>query len=165
MPHILKRIKKYLSILCKREEGAPFPFFVISTLVGEMTMKIIRKTIVKQIITEKSREKMKASYENKMNQYKKELEQLEFEKNKLLFQKRFDRSKVEQRFLEEEKKREQQIAWYEFQLTSLDQIPDGSEIYDSEVEEIVEVTVGADWETVAGDRTIIVKDGKVVEIK
>lgn len=128
-------------------------------------MKIIRKTTVKQVITDQSREKLIAYFENKIIETKKQLDQLQYEKKKLLFQKKFDRNKLENRFRIEEMKREQNIDWYEFQLEQIKQLPNGSEIFEREVDEIIEVSIGSKWDEIAEDRTIIVKDGIIVEIK
>ncbi|MGM8214446.1 YlqD family protein [Bacillaceae bacterium W0354] len=128
-------------------------------------MKIIRKTTVKQIVTDHSREKLASFFQTKIEQLKKEIEQLQFEKKKMIFQKRFDREKIDHRFAIEKKKREQNITWYEFQLEQLQQIPNGSEITEREVDEIIDVSIGTEWDKIAGDRSIIIKDGKVIEIK
>ncbi|GEL75900.1 YlqD family protein [Tenuibacillus multivorans] len=127
-------------------------------------MKIVRKTTVKQIVTDQSRDNLKSKFQQKIGQTKKELEQLQFEKKKMIYQKRFNQSKVEERFAIEENKRKQQVDWYEYQLQQLDDIPNGSEIIEGEVDEIVEVDIGDDWQTISGERSITIKDGKIIDI-
>ncbi|MFD2638251.1 YlqD family protein [Piscibacillus salipiscarius] len=127
-------------------------------------MKILRKTTVKQVITDQSRELIKEKFNQKIGQAKKELEQLQFEKKKLTYQKRFNSSKVEERFSVEENKRKQSIEWLEQQIGQLDHIPNGSELIEGEVDELIEVEVGDQWEAVAGNRTITIKDGQIIDI-
>ncbi len=128
------------------------------------SMKIFRKTTVKQIVTEQSREKLKEKFNHKIGQAKKEIEQLQFEKKKLLYQKRYNPSKVEERFAVEEKKRKQKIEWLEQQVKQLDHIPEGSELIEGEVDELVEVNIGDEWDLVSGNRTVTIKDGQIIEI-
>ncbi|MDQ0159116.1 YlqD family protein [Alkalibacillus salilacus] len=126
-------------------------------------MKIIRQTKVKQVLTETSKEKLQYHFENEISAKRKEIDQLVFEKKKLLKQ-QFDSQKVEAKFAKEELKRQQSIEWYEFQLEQLKQLPLGSEITEREVEEIVEVSIGDNWEELMGAREIVVQDGKIVKI-
>ncbi|MGP4072630.1 YlqD family protein [Piscibacillus sp. B03] len=127
-------------------------------------MKILRKTTVKQVITDQSRELIKEKFNQKIGQAKKELEQLQFEKKKLTYQKQFNSSKVEERFSVEENKRKQSIQWLEQQIDQLDRIPNGSELIEGEVDELVEVKVGDQWDAVTGNRTITIKDGQIIDI-
>lgn len=127
-------------------------------------MKILRKTTVKQVITDQSRELIKEKFNQKIGQAKKELEQLQFEKKKLTYQKQFNSSKVEERFSVEENKRKQSIQWLEQQIDQLDRIPNGSELIEGEVDELVEVEVGDQWDAVTGNRMITIKDGQIIDI-
>ncbi|WP_194840825.1 YlqD family protein [Filobacillus milosensis] len=127
-------------------------------------MKFIRKTTIKQIITSESRNQLKEKFDLKIGQAKKELEQLQFEKKKLIYQKKFSQSKVEKRFVVEENKRQQLIEWYEYQLQQLHDIPDGNEIVEGEVDEVVEVDIGDNWDAISGNRSILIKDGKIIDI-
>ncbi|RPF56017.1 YlqD family protein [Aquisalibacillus elongatus] len=127
-------------------------------------MKIFRKTTVKQVITEESRESLKRQFQRKIGQSKKELEQLQFEKKKLIHQQRFNQTKIEERFTREEHKRNKRIEWLSNQLERLDQVPIGSEIIEGEVDELVDVEIGDDWDQVAGKRSITIKDGKIIDI-
>ncbi|NIK10765.1 YlqD family protein [Alkalibacillus sp. S2W] len=126
-------------------------------------MKIIRQTKVKQVLTETSKEKLQYHFENEISAKRKEIDQLVFEKKKLLKQ-QFDPQKVEEKFAKEELKRQQSIEWYEFQLEQLNQLPLGSEMTEREVEEIVEVSIGDNWDELMGNREIVVQDGKIVKI-
>ncbi|MET3682113.1 hypothetical protein ABID56_000192 [Alkalibacillus flavidus] len=126
-------------------------------------MQIIRKTTVKQVLTETSKHELKTHFENEMAAKRKEIDQLVFQKKKLLKQ-QFDAQKVEEKFAKEELKRQQSIEWYEFQIEQLNQLPLGSEITERDVEEIVDVSIGDDWNNIIGEREIVVQDGKIVKI-
>ncbi|GAA0461085.1 YlqD family protein [Alkalibacillus silvisoli] len=127
-------------------------------------MQIIRKTKVKQVITESSKQQLKEHFERQKASQHKELEQLQFEKKKLIYNNKFDQHKVEEKFSKEELKRKQSIEWYEFQIEQLNQLPLGSEITEREVDEVVEVSVGDDWDQIVGPRKMVIKDGKIVQI-
>jgi hypothetical protein len=44
-------------------------------------------------------------------------------------------------------------------------LPLGSELKEKEVQALVEVNVGDNWDEVTGQRTIIIKNGKIEEIR
>lgn len=52
-----------------------------------------------------------------------------------------------------------------FQLTQLEKLPLGSELVETELDALVEVKIGDDWEKIKESKTIIIKDSKVVEIR
>ncbi|WP_017185496.1 YlqD family protein [Alkalibacillus haloalkaliphilus] len=127
-------------------------------------MQIIRKTTVKQVVTEDSKQKLVEQFQEQVAAKQKEIEQLNFEKKKLIYKQKFDQHKVEEKFSQEELKRKQSIEWYELQIEQLDQLPLGSEITEKEVDEIVEVSVGDAYDELFGDREIVVEDGIIVRI-
>ncbi len=127
-------------------------------------MKILRKTKIKQVITPSSKEKLKQKFEKRLIRHRNELDQLQFEKKKMLHQKKFPANQVESRFKREEARRKRQIDWCEFQLNKLESLPMGSEIVEGEVEEIIEISVGDSWDQIAGNREIVIKDGIIDKI-
>jgi hypothetical protein len=133
-------------------------------VVGRFSlMKIIRKTSVKQVITQKSKEMIQQKFEVQFQQLENECHQLQFEKRKLQSKKNLSPSDVNKRFQKEIERRQNKMKWLEYQLEQLDILPIGSEITESEVDEIVEVSVGDNWQDVMGDsRSITIEDGIVI---
>jgi ABC-type phosphate transport system auxiliary subunit len=133
-------------------------------VVGRFSlMKIIRKTSVKQVITQKSKEMIQHKFEGQLRQLENECHQLQFEKRKLQSKKNLSPSDVNKRFQKEIDRRQNKMKWLEYQLEQLDILPIGSEITESEVDEIVEVSVGDKWQDIMGDsRSITIEDGIVI---
>ncbi|MRG85424.1 YlqD family protein [Salinibacillus xinjiangensis] len=127
-------------------------------------MKIIRKTAVKQVITEKSKERLEVKFKGQLTQLENECHQLQFEKRKLQSKKGISTSDVNVRFQKEIDRRKNKMKWVEYQLEQLDILPIGSEITESEVDEIVEVEVGDKWSEIMGERSITIQDGQVIRI-
>ncbi|WP_188205783.1 YlqD family protein [Alkalibacillus aidingensis] len=127
-------------------------------------MQFIRKTTIKQVVTESSKQQLLDKFQKLLNNKKKEIQQLQFEKRKLIYQRTFDQAKVEEKFAKEELKRQQSIDWYEQQISQLEQLPLGSEIIEGEVEEIVEKSIGDPWEDVVGEKAVVIQDGQIVRI-
>ncbi|SET83590.1 YlqD protein [Salinibacillus kushneri] len=127
-------------------------------------MKIIRKTAVKQVITEKSKERLESKFQQQMAQLENECHQLQFEKRKLQSKKGISSQDVNTRFQKEIDRRQNKMKWIEYQLEQLDILPIGSEITESEVDEIVDISVGDNWSEVMGERSITIKDGTVIRM-
>ncbi|TSJ69254.1 hypothetical protein FPQ10_02050 [Allobacillus sp. SKP2-8] len=127
-------------------------------------VKILRKTKIKQVITPQSKEALQQKFENRKSKHQTELDQLHFEKKKMLHQKRFPANQVEKRFNQEEERRKRSIEWCKYQLEQLEILPIGSEIVEGEVEEIIELSVGDSWDDIAGNREIVIKDGIIEKI-
>ena len=98
-------------------------------------MQIIKNVTVKQVLTEKSKATLLRKFEENRLQLEKEKEQLRFEAKKL----------------EKTKK---------FHPVSL-----RSELKEGEVQALVDIEVGDNWEEIVKDREIIIKDGTVIEIR
>ncbi|WP_138414882.1 YlqD family protein [Aquibacillus sediminis] len=129
-------------------------------------MHIIRKIPVKQILTEQSKTKLRNSFLNQQQQLEQECQQLLFEQKKLQRKSGVSQQQeVYKRFQQEITKREQKIKDIDFQLEQLDFLPLGSEIIERQVESLVEVEEGQDWEELMNDKEIIVKDGIVIQLK
>ncbi|WP_132370143.1 YlqD family protein [Melghiribacillus thermohalophilus] len=128
-------------------------------------MKIVRKTAVKQVLTEKSKELMREKFSRQRSQLENECRQLDFEKRKLQNKKGISQQEVHKRFQKEIERRENQIKWLDYKLEQLNLLPPGSEITEGEVDEIIEVHEGDNWKEMMGERSIIIKDGIVIRIE
>lgn len=128
-------------------------------------MKIIKKITVKQLLTESSKSKLRAKFQNQKDQLLKECEQLRFEKKKLEKNKKGHVPSIGIQVEKEIEKRTNKIKIIEFQLEQLDILSIGSELKESEVDAIMDVQVGDSWGEFTKDTTIIVKDGIVHDIQ
>jgi hypothetical protein len=133
--------------------------------LGGVPMEIIQKVVVKQVLTEKSKELLIQKYSEKIEQLEKECAQLQFEQKKVEKEKKFSLAQVRAYFGKEIDKRREKIKQYEFQLQQLDLLPLGSEIKEQELETIVTVEIGDRWDEVAKGKTIVVKDGIIIDIR
>ena len=127
-------------------------------------MKIIKKIEVKQIITEASKEKIKKNFHARKMRLEQECQQLLFEKRKLLNKKGVYKQEIERRFEMEINKRKDEIKLIEFKEEQLDILDIGSEIVEGEVEALIDVNVGANWEELMKERAIVITDDIVVRI-
>ena len=127
-------------------------------------MKIIKKIEVKQIITEASKEKIKNNFHARKMRLEQECQQLLFEKRKLLNKKGVYKQEIERKFEMEINKRKDEIKLIEFKEEQLDILDIGSEIVEGEVEALIDVNVGANWEELMKERAIVIKDDIVVRI-
>ena len=128
-------------------------------------MQLIQTVIVKQILTEQSKQKLLNKYFAGKLQMQKEYEQLQFELKKLEKAKKYQASALKTHFEKELEKRLDKEKLYEFQIEQLHMLPLGSELKEKEVQALIEVNVGDDWEKMMGQHTIIIKDGKIEEIR
>lgn len=127
-------------------------------------LRIIRKVQVKQIVTEKSKAKLHHDLQNRRMQLEQECQQLLFEQRKLQNKPGMSKQEVARRFQQEINQRKEEIQLIDFKLEQLDMLEMGSELVEGEVEALVEVTEGANWEEMMRNKSIIVKDGKVIRI-
>lgn len=127
-------------------------------------MKIIKKIEVKQIITEASKEKIKKNFHARKMRLEQECQQLLFEKRKLLNKKGVYKQEIERKFEMEINKRKDEIKIIEFKEEQLEILDIGSEIVEGEVEALIDVNVGANWEELMKERAIVIKDDIVVRI-
>src|SRR5699024_5526578 len=111
-----------------------------------MLMKIISKVFVKQIVTEKSKEKLFTIFQDSKMRLEQECQQLLFEQRKLQSKKGVSKIEVENRFQKEIEKRKDKINEIGFKLEQLEVLEIGSEIIEKEVDALVEVGVGMQWD-------------------
>jgi len=128
-------------------------------------VKIIKRVEVRQIITEKSKEKLKAHLFDQKMRLEQECQQLLFEKRKMLNKKGAHKQEVERKFHQEVQKRKEKIELIEFKEEQLEVLDLGSEIVEGEVESLVEVGIGTNWEELMKQQAIVIKDNIVVRIE
>ena len=128
-------------------------------------MKILQNVIVKQVLTEKSKMQLLDQFESKKSVLNKECDQLRFELKKLEKTKKFQPASLKTHFEKEIDMRKEKVKLLDFQIQQLDILPYGSELKEREVQAIIDVEVGQNWEEVIQTKTIIVKDGIIDEFK
>jgi hypothetical protein len=128
-------------------------------------MKILQTVVVKQILTEMSKQKLLENYFARKMQYLKECDQLQFELKRLDKTKKFETNGLKKHFDKEMQLRKEKVKLLEFQIEQLHMLPLGSELKDKEVQAIVDINIGDKWEDHFAGSTIIVKDGMIAEIR
>lgn len=128
-------------------------------------MKIIKKVLVKQIVTETSKEHLKANFQKEKMQLEQECQQLLFEQRKLLQRSNLSKESIEKRFAQELEQRKEKISLINFKLKQLELLELGAEIIETEVDALVEVNVGTDWQDQMQQQAIVIEDGIVIRIE
>lgn len=128
-------------------------------------MKILQSVKIKQILTEKSKQKILNKYKQSKLKLKKECEQLLFELRKMERSRKYSQSGLKIQFDKEIENRKEKIKMIDFQIEQLDMLPLGSELLEHEIQELVEIQVGDNWEERSKGKTIVIKDGIIVEIR
>lgn len=125
----------------------------------------MRNIIVKQILTEKSKQVLFQKFEHQLQQLDREISQLKFEKKKYEKNKKAQLPSVLTQFEKEIASRNEKSKLLQFQLEQLELLPLGTELKESEVQGIVEIYEGDNWDELTRDRTIVIKDGIINEIR
>ena len=128
-------------------------------------MKILQTVSVKQVLTESSKNQLLEKYQNQAYQLRKELDQLKFEMKKLEKTKKLQPVSLKAHFEKEMTSRSEKLKLLDYKMEQLDVLPVGSELKEREVQGLVDVEVGSNWEELTKTKTIIVKDGLVIEIR
>jgi hypothetical protein len=128
-------------------------------------MKILQNVIVNQVLTESSKNQLLEKYKSKRAQLQKEGDQLRFELRKLEKTKKFQPASLRSHFEKEINHRQEKIKLVDFQIEQLEILPVGSELKEREVQSIVDVEIGANWDELIQTKTIVIKDGVVSEIR
>ncbi|WP_153123644.1 YlqD family protein [Peribacillus tepidiphilus] len=128
-------------------------------------MKILQTVVVNQVLTETSKNQLLQKYKMKQIQFQKEIDQLKFELKKLEKTKKFQPASLKSHFEKEVNNRQEKIKLLEFQIEQLEILPVGSELKEREVQALVDVEIGANWDELIQTRTIVVKDGIVDDIR
>jgi hypothetical protein len=128
-------------------------------------VQILQTVIVKQILTETSKNNLLEKYHKKQADLQKECDQLRFERKKMEKIKRDQQASIFHRFEKEISARQEKIKLLDFQQEQLHMLPLGSEIKEKEFQSLVEVHVGDNWAELSREKTIVIKDDIVVEIR
>ncbi|MDQ0215101.1 hypothetical protein J2S13_001500 [Oikeobacillus pervagus] len=128
-------------------------------------MQIIQTVTVKQVLTEKSKQQQVEKFQMKINQLYKECEQLHFEQKKMEKAKKNDAFEVKRFFKKEIDLRKEKMEALQITMDQLEILPIGSEIKERELQTIVEIHEGDSWDQIVAGKTIVVKDGIIIEIR
>ncbi|MBS4217774.1 YlqD family protein [Bacillus sp. FJAT-49711] len=128
-------------------------------------MRILQSVSVKQVLTEMSKYKLLKKYKNNKQQLKKECDQLLFEMKKLERTRKYTSGGLKTQFDKEIDMRKEKIKLIDFQIDQLDMLPIGSELHDQDIQAVIDVKVGDNWEELTKGKTIIIKDGIITEIR
>ena len=127
-------------------------------------MQLIKKVLIKRVITEKSKATLHDSFKQDKVQLERECEQLLFEQRKLIHKHQNSKHDIKKRFQQEIDQRKEQIQLANFKMEQLASLDYGSEIIEKEVEAIVDVTIGSRWSNLNEPTSIIIKDDIVIRI-
>lgn len=128
-------------------------------------MKLIQKVVIMQVLTEQSKSELIHYYTKQKRLLETEMEQLLFEEKKVTHKNRYQPERVSDYFEHELNLRQEQIKLVDFQMEQLNVLPLGSEIRERELETIVDVMVGDKWDENTLNKTIVVTDGVITEIR
>ncbi|WP_312469287.1 YlqD family protein [Neobacillus sp.] len=128
-------------------------------------MQIIQTVVVKQILTEKSRQQLFDNYYERNLQLQKECDQLQFELKRVEKTKTFSSGALRTHFKKEIQMRKEKTKLLEFQIEQLHILPLGSELKEKEVQALVEINIGDKWDERLGQPVIIIKDGIIEDIR
>ncbi|MFO1445883.1 YlqD family protein [Bacillus sp. Bva_UNVM-123] len=128
-------------------------------------MKILQTVVVKQVLTEHSKQELLSTYISRKQQLEKECGELHFEMKKLEKTKKFQPVSLRKHFEKEIQIRQEKTKLLDFQIEQLHILPLGSELKEKEVKAIIDVKQGDRWEDIQSGKTIIIKDGIVEEIR
>ena len=128
-------------------------------------MKLLQNVVVKQLLTETSKSLLFDKYQSKKLQLQKECDQLKFELKKLEKNKKIQPLNLLKHFEKEIQNRQEKMKLADFQIEQLHILPLGSEIKEREVQALIDVNEGDNWEEFLTHKTIIIKDGVVAEIR
>ncbi|MDR0137342.1 YlqD family protein [Metabacillus idriensis] len=126
-------------------------------------MEIFQTVTVKQILTETSREQLLNHFMQTKQQLEREIDQLAFQLKKK--EKTNQTEEMRKQYQREISKRMDKIKIADFQIQQLHTLPLGSEMKEKEMNAILEVQVGDRWDDLIKEKTIVIKDGIVVEIR
>ncbi|WP_243289898.1 YlqD family protein [Bacillus sp. FJAT-47783] len=123
-------------------------------------MKILHQVTVKQILTETSKEKLMQQFTRQKDQLQRECDQLYFQLKKVKAN-----HLLTSQYRKEIERRKEKIKTTEFQIEQLHILPLGSELKEKELNGIIDINIGDNWEELMKEKTIVIKDGIVLEIR
>ncbi len=121
--------------------------------------------MVKQILTEKSKSSLLESLQVKKQQLQKECEQLKFEMKKNERNIKPHSSKLKTYYNKEIDARKEKIKLLDFQVDQIHILPLGSELKEKDVQALVEIKPGDNWEEINRTKTIVIKEGIIEDIR
>jgi len=107
---------------------------------------------------------MRTHFLNVKMRLEQECQQLLFEQRKLQAKKGVSSTEVENRFQVEINNRKEKMKEIDFKLEQLEILEIGSEIIEREVEALVEVSVGMQWDKIMDEKAIVIEDDVVKRI-
>lgn len=128
-------------------------------------MQLITTVIVNQVLTENSKMELHESFTNRKNGLQKEIDQLKFEMKRMEKSKKYAITTLHNYFEKEIENRREKIKLLDFQLEQLELLPIGSQLKEREIQSLVNVEIGDNWDEVLTNKIIIVKDGIIEDIK
>lgn len=132
---------------------------------GVAKMKLITTVTVKQILTENSKQNLFERFSERKLQLQKEIEQFRFEMKRMEKSKKYSIASLHEYFDREIDDRKEKLKVLDFQLEQLELLPLGAELKDRDIQGMVEVQIGDNWNDILLGKTIIVKDGVIEAIK
>lgn len=136
------------------------------TFTGGGIVKVIKRAVIKQVLTEKSKDVLFSSLSEQKKQYEMECEQLDFEKRKTLKNNSTNnQSFITSRYDEEIERRKEKIRQLDFQVEQLKLLPLGTEVVEKEIDMLTEINVGDSYHNFLTPAEIVVKDGIIKEIR
>lgn len=129
-----------------------------------ITLDIIQTILVKQVLTESSKQLLAKKFSNEKEQLERESQQLRFEMRKLSNKLTISKQELQKRFETELSKRKDKMAIVDFKIAQLDELALGQEIIEKEVECVINIGVGDNWHDKMKQKAIIIQDGIVIRI-
>lgn len=127
-------------------------------------MQIMKQIKVKQVITEESRSLLIANFKQRFDQLEQEIQQLIFEQKKMERKHPSHRQKIINKFQKEINDRKEKQVIAQNQLETIHNLPSESEIVEREMQALVDVEVGMDWNKVVSEQIIVVRNNKIIRI-
>ncbi|WP_332630687.1 YlqD family protein [Halalkalibacter flavus] len=130
-------------------------------------MKLLRKIVIKQVLTETKKAVMVTKFQEEFTQCKREVEQMKFLLHKAIREStsKNEQQEIRARYMKEIEKREETARSISFKIEQLDKLEIGTEIPDGTAEGIIEIREGDSWPNLEQTPEIIVKDGVIQEIR
>lgn len=127
-------------------------------------MQIVLPVRISHVLTEKSKKDLQNNFTQKKLRLEQECEQLLFEQRKLERNMSDHRIEVANKIQKEIKNRKEQQHQLDFKLEQLSTLPLGSELFEKEVDALVEVSIGSKWSTLTKEMTIVIEDDVIIRI-
>jgi hypothetical protein len=131
-------------------------------------MKVIKKVVVKHVLTENRKQSMMEAFLKQKKQVEKEIKQLEFQLHKKLKASKNNyeyQNALKSSFNKEIKERNDKVKIIDFQIGQLNDLDIGTEIKEQTIDTLHEINVGDDWNMLMEGTEIIIRDGIVSEIR